>query len=63
MYNRVHDIRVEMLTMTYDFRQSSVNIDVYLLDLEFGSQKGGTEVLWHPATSLAVCPSMFFLRQ
>lgn len=63
MYNRVHDIRVEMLTMTYDFRQSSVNIDVYLLDLEFGSQKGGAEVLWYPATSLAVCPSMFFLRQ
>lgn len=63
MYNRVHDIRVEMLTMTYDFRQSSVNIDVYLLDLEFGSQKGGAEVLWHPATSLAVCPSMFLLRQ
>lgn len=63
MYNRVYDTSVEMLTVTYDFRQFSVNIDVYLLELEFGSQKGGAEVLWHPATSLADCPSMFFLRQ
>lgn len=51
MFSHVYDISVEMLTMTYDFRQFCVNIDVNLLHLEFGSQKGWAEVLWHPATS------------
>lgn len=37
MYSHVYDISVEMLMMTYDFRQFCVNIDVYLLHLESGS--------------------------
>lgn len=36
MYSHVY-ISVEMLTITYDFRQFCVNIYVYLLHLEFGS--------------------------
>lgn len=52
MLSRVSDISVGMLMVKYNFKQFYYfNINVYLLDLKFWSQKAWKEVLRHPAMS------------